>query len=170
VKHRSESHSSRAVIGVLLCVVWFTAPLAAVAGDAKSEQGAAIAPVVLDRAKLGGVGLAMEEAFIDPGSILAGKSTPRGAVLFRGEDLVVEIYEDDEVKMRVTEPFAHDEFIYIMSGELMLTDASGAESNYVAGDSLVIPKEFTGIWHMRGNFRELVVIERKVYDATYPSE
>jgi uncharacterized cupin superfamily protein len=72
--------------------------------------------------------------------------------------------------MRVSEPFAHDEFIYILSGELVLTDASGAESQYVAGDSLVVPKGFTGVWHMRGNFRELVVIERKVYDATYPSE
>ena len=37
-------------------------------------------------------------------------------------------------------------------------------------DSLVLPKGFTGIWHTRGNFRELVVIERKVYDATYLSE
>jgi hypothetical protein len=34
----------------------------------------------------------------------------------------------------------------------------------------MIPKGFTGIWHQSEDFRELVVIERKVYDASYQSE
>lgn len=154
----------------LLVAVWCTAPLAAAAEQAKVEKRAAIAPVGLDRAKLAGIGLPAEEAFIEPELLLSGKSNPRGEVLFRGEELVVEVYEDDAAKIRVSEPFAHDEFITILSGELILTDAAGAERKYVAGDSLVVPKGFTGIWEMRGNFRELVVIERKIYDATYPSE
>jgi uncharacterized cupin superfamily protein len=91
-------------------------------------------------------------------------------VLFRGEELIVEVYADDEVKIRASEPFPHDEFIYVLSGDLLLTGTDGVERHYAAGDTLVIPKGFTGIWHQSANFRELVVIERKVYDKTYPPE
>ena len=34
----------------------------------------------------------------------------------------------------------------------------------LAGDSLVVPKGFSGTWEMIGNFRELVVIEKKAYE------
>ena len=154
----------------LLSAAWFAAPLTAAPEDSKLEQKAVIAPVELERRKLGGVDLPVEAAFIDPSSLLEGKSKPRGEVLFRGAELIVEVYEDDALKMKISEPFPHDEYIYILSGELILTDTAGVERTYTAGDSLVIPKGFTGIWQTRGTFRELVVIERKVYDATYLSE
>jgi mannose-6-phosphate isomerase-like protein (cupin superfamily) len=68
------------------------------------------------------------------------------------------------------EPFPHDEFIYILSGDLLLTGTDGVERHYKAGDTLMVPKGFSGTWHQSENFRELVVIERKGYDAAYPSE
>ncbi len=154
----------------LLSAAWFAAPLTALAEDAKLEQKVVIAPVEMERRKLGGVDLPVEEAYIDPSSLLEGKSNPRGEVLFRGAELIVEVYEDDAYKMALSEPFPHDEYIYVLSGELSLTDTAGVKRTYAAGDSLVIPKGFTGIWQTRGIFRELVVIERKAYDATYPPE
>jgi hypothetical protein len=159
-----------AALIALLGAAWFVAPLTAVAEDAKLEPKAVIAPVELERRKLGGVDLPAEEAFIDPSSLLEGKSSPRGEILFRGEEIIAEVYEDDAYKMTVSEPFPHDEYINILSGELILTDAAGVERTYTVGDSLVIPKGFTGVWQTRGIFRELVIIERKVYDATYLSE
>ena len=155
---------------VLLSAAWLAAPPTALAEDAKLEQKAVIAPVELERRKLGGVDLPVEAAYIDPSSLLEGKSKPRGEVLFRGAELIVEVYEDEAYKMALSEPFPHDEYIYILSGELILTDTAGVERTYAAGDSLVTPKGFTGIWQTRGTFRELIVIERKVYDATYSSE
>jgi hypothetical protein len=154
----------------LLCAAWFAAPLTAVAEDSKLEKKAPIAPVEMERSKLAGVDLPVEEEWIDPSILLEGKSKPRGEVLFRGEELIAEVYEDDALKMTISEPFPHDEYIYVLSGELILTDSAGVERTYTTGDSLVIPKGFTGIWQTRGTFRELVVIERKVYDATYLSE
>jgi hypothetical protein len=156
-------------MGLLAVAVWFVAPSAAAAEDAKLAKKAAMLPVGFDDARLRG-DLPAEEPFIDPASILKGKSSPRGEVLFRGKELIVEVYADDEVKIRAGEPFPHDEFIYILSGDLLLTGTDGVERHYAAGDTLVVPKGFTGIWHQSENFRELVVIERKVYDATYPSE
>ncbi len=169
MRKRDLGHSSVAAIGAVLVVSWLFAPAFAAAEDAKPAKKAAALPVGFDDARLRGE-LPAEEAFIDPSLILKGKSNPRGEVLFRGEELIVEVYADDEVKIRASEPFPHDEFIYVLSGDLLLTGTDGVERHYAAGDSLMIPKGFTGIWHQSENFRELVVIERKIYDATYPPE
>jgi hypothetical protein len=157
------------VIGRVWVVGCLFAPAFAAGEDAKPAKKAMALPVDFDDARLRG-DLPAEEPFLDPASILKGKSSPRGEVLFRGKELIVEVYADDEVKTRVSEPFPHDEFIYILSGELLLTGTDGVERYYSAGDSLMVPKGFTGMWHQSENFRELVVIERKVYDATYGSE
>jgi hypothetical protein len=169
VRTRDLGRSSVAVVGAVLVAGWLLAPVFAAAGDAKPAKKAVTAPVGFDDAKLRG-DLPAEEPFLDPASILKGKSSPRGEVFFRGEELIVEVYADDEVKIRVNEPFPHDEFITILSGNLLLTDTDGVERKYAAGDSLMVPKGFTGFWHQSENFRELVVIEREAYDATYPPE
>jgi hypothetical protein len=170
VRKRTPTFSSLAASISLLGAAWFAAPPAAAAEEAKLQQKGAILPVTLDRRKLSGVDLSAQPPFIEPSALLAGKSNPRGEILFRGEELIAEVYEDDALTMSISEPFPHDEFILVLNGVLILTDASGAERTYTAGDSLVLPKGFTGIWNASANFRELVVIERKVYDATYLAE
>lgn len=169
MRRRDCGRSNFALASAVLAVSWLLVPAFAAAEDAKSVKKAVIAPVAFDDARLRG-DLPAGEPFIDPASILEGKSNPRGEVLFRGEELVVEVYADNGYKLRVDEPFPHDEFIYILSGKLLLTDEAGAERKYAAGDMLMIPKGFTGIWHQSEDFRELVVIGREIYDATYPSE
>ena len=39
-----------------------------------------------------------------------------------------------------------------------------------AGESLVVPKGFMGIWEMQGDFRELVVIETEAYMQSEESD
>ena len=51
-----------------------------------------------------------------------------------------------------------------------LTDAKGEVTQYEAGESLVVPKGFVGTWEMQGDFRELVVIEKKAYVRAEESE
>ena len=169
MRKRNLCRSSVAAVGMVWVVGCLFAPVFAVAEDAKPAKKAMVVPVNFDDARLRG-DLPAEEPFLDPASILKGKSSPRGEVLFRGKELIVEVYADDEVKIRVSEPFPHDEFIYVLSGELLLTGTDGVERYYSAGDSLMVPRGFTGIWHQSENFRELVVIERKAYDKTYPPE
>jgi len=127
------------------------------------ELTAQSAPVRLDRDKLAGLGLAEYEPY-PPEMVLTGRSVHRSHVLFSGEELVVEVYEAEAAKLAITDPFPYDEFIYVLSGKLILTDATGAVSEYAQGESLVVPKGFTGgTWEMLGDFRELVVIEKRAY-------
>lgn len=88
-------------------------------------------------------------------------------MLHYGNQLITEVYEDDAAAFRITEPYPFDEFVTILSGKLILTGPDGVSQEFVAGDSLVVPKGFIGVWKMLGNFRELIVIERTAYEAAY---
>ncbi len=71
---------------------------------------------------------------------MAGSRRPvfGGTGHFQGEELVAEVYEDDALKMRISEPFPHDEFILVLNGMQTVTDASGVARTYTSGDSLVL--------------------------------
>ena len=118
-----------------------------------------------------GVDLSAAEPFIAPEDILEGSHRPRGDYLYAGKQLLVEIYEDDPATFAITEPFPVDEYVMVLSGKLILTDAQGQAQEFIAGDSLMVPKGFTGTWQMLGNFRELIVVDRASYEnASEPEE
>ena len=133
---------------------------AAAAGEEKKIE--APVPVRLDTEKLAGLGLEEFDPFPEE-IVLSGRSKHSYHTFFSGEEVVVEVYEAEPAKLKIDEPWPYDEFIYLLSGKLVLTDAQGTVTQYVAGESLVVPKGFVGIWEMQGNFRELVVIEKKAY-------
>lgn len=89
------------------------------------------------------------------------------AVFHYGEQLIMEVYEDDPATYRFDEPFLFDEFITVLSGKSILTGIDGVSQEFVAGDSLVVPKGFTGTWQMLGSYREFVVIERDAYEKAF---
>jgi uncharacterized cupin superfamily protein len=149
-----------------------------VAGPVAAEEGkgeamkevkvqTAPSPVRMNPDKLAGVGLPAGEPFIAPEDILEGSHRPRGEVLYRGKELIMEIYEDDPATFAITDPFPFDEYVQVLSGKLILIDAGGQVHEFVAGDSLVVPKGFTGIWKMLGNYRELVAIGTEAYEDAY---
>jgi uncharacterized cupin superfamily protein len=134
---------------------------------AAADENKPIKALKMDPAKLAGIGLAAGEPFFGAEDVLEGSHKPRGEVLHYGEELVLEVYEDDEATIRVTEPFEYDEYVWILSGKLVLTDSEGEVQEFVAGESLVVPKGFTGIWQMVGNYREFIVIQRSSYEAAH---
>ena len=143
--------------------------LFAAAAAAEEENIGAPAPVRLDADKLAGLGLEEFEPFPKE-MVLSGRSRHSYHTFFSGEEVVVEVYEAEPAKLKIDEPWPYDEFIYVLSGKLVLTDATGVVTEFVAGESLVVPKGFLGIWEMQGNFRELVVIEKEAYERAEGSE
>ncbi len=143
--------------------------LFAATAAAEEENIVASAPVRLDAEKLAGLGLEELEPFPKE-TVLSGRSKHSYHTFFSGEEVVVEVYEAEPAKFKIDEPWPYDEFIYVLSGKLVLTDARGEVTQFVAGESLVVPKGFLGIWEMQGNFRELVVIEKKAYMRAEESE
>jgi len=143
---------------ILLAVLLLFAATAA----AEQKKVDAPTPVRLDAEKLAGLGLEGFEPFPKE-IVLSGRSKHSFHTFFSGEEVVVEVYEAEPAKLKIDEPWPYDEFIHLLSGKLVLTDSKGKVTQYVAGESLVVPKGFLGTWEMQGNFRELIVIEKKAY-------
>ena len=147
--------------GIALCAILImSVPVIA-------DEANIVRAIKMDAEKLAGVNLPDEEQFIAPEDVIDGNHRPRGEVLYYGDQLILEVYEDDPATFRIDEPYTFDEFVWVLSGKLILTYADGKSQEFVAGDSLVVPKGFTGTWQMLGNYREFIVIERGPYEAAY---
>lgn len=128
------------------------------AGGARVFADDRVAPVGLDRDKLAGIGLPAipPDAFQD--ILVSGQLHMRVATLFQGKELHVSVFESTPAKTdHRKRPTDVDEFVYVLSGKLILTEPTGTRHAYRPGDSLVLPVGYTGTWEMQGNYRELVV-------------
>jgi len=129
---------------------------------ATTAFAADVAPVTLDRDKIAGLGLTSTppDAFKD--ILVGGELKMRVATLFEGKELRVEVFESTPAKTdhrkRATDG---DEFVYVLSGKLILTESNGKAHEYRPGDSLVLPAGYTGTWEMQGDYREIAVVMRK---------
>ena len=134
---------------------------------AMADELKSVKAVKMDPEKLAGRDLSAEEQFMPPEKVLNGNHRPRGESLYSGDQLIVQVYEDDPATFLFDDPFTFDEFVTILSGKLLLTGPDGVPQEFVAGESLVVPKGFTGTWQMLGNYREMITIERGAYEAAY---
>jgi uncharacterized cupin superfamily protein len=125
-------------------------------------QGGSPAPVRLDQDKIAGLNLTAIPPDAYQEILVAGQLNMRVSTLFEGKELRVSIFESTPAKTdHRTRPTDVDEFVYVLSGKLILTEPSGTRHEYVPGDSLVLPIGYTGTWEMQGNYRELVVLAQK---------
>lgn len=60
------------------------------------------------------------------------------------------MYRSGATKMVIDEPYGVDEIFYIIEGSITLTSADGSVLTSGAGETLSIPKEWTGIWETDG--------------------
>ena len=119
-------------------------------------------PVRLDPDKLAGIGLTS----VPPGAfaeiLVEGELNFRVATLFDGEELRVSVFESTPATTdHRNRPLDVDEFVYVLSGKLILTEQDGTVQEFTPGDALVVPLGYTGTWEMQGNYREIAVVIKK---------
>lgn len=123
---------------------------------------ATVSPVRLDRDKMAGLGLTAipPDAYKD--ILVAGQLNMRVATLFAGKELHASIFESTPAKTNHrTRPTDGDEFVWVLSGKLILTEPNGTAQEFHPGDSLVLPVGYTGTWEMQGDYRELAITMQK---------
>ena len=121
-----------------------------------------VAPIRLDRDKMAGLGLTAipPDAYKD--ILVAGELNMRVATLFEGKELRASIFESTPAKTNHrARPTDGDEFVYVLSGKLILTEPNGTVQEFRPGESLVLPMGYTGTWEMQGNYREIAVVMQK---------
>jgi uncharacterized cupin superfamily protein len=152
---KAISTSSAAALGALTVAASLCIAAVAIAQDSP-------APVRLDADKMAGLGLTSIPPDAYQEILVGGELNMRVATLFEGKELRVSVFESTPAKTdHRTRPTDVDEFVYVLSGKLILTEPDGTAHEYLPGDSLVLPIGYTGTWEMQGNYRELVVLMQK---------
>ena len=134
-------------------------PIVLLAAGSVWAQDDLLRPARVAPDEMSGVGLTPGAPPVPDELVVSGELNAKRSFPFSGEELSVVIFESTPAKTDHTEsPFPFDEFIYVLSGKLILTDADGEVEEYTVGDSVVVPKGWRGYWEMQGNYRELVVV------------
>ena len=85
-------------------------------------------------------------------------------VVFMGEELVGDIWKSEPGILRDVD-YPYDQVVFVLEGSLILKPDNGPEQHYKKGDVFLYPKGFTGLWEMPGDYKELIIIDRKAWDA-----
>jgi uncharacterized cupin superfamily protein len=74
------------------------------------------------------------------------------------------VHAGDRVAFWESEPgglrasnFPKDEFVHVLEGSVVTTDANGTKHEFRAGDAFVLPKGWAGMWEMNAHFKKLIV-------------
>jgi len=67
------------------------------------------------------------------------------------------MYRSGKVRAEINEPYGVHEYMHFIEGGVTLTSSDGTVTEINAGDSVIIPAEFTGIWDTEGYTKIYVI-------------
>jgi uncharacterized cupin superfamily protein len=67
------------------------------------------------------------------------------------------MYRSGKVRAEITEPYGVHEYMHFLEGGVTLTSSDGTVTEVRAGDSVVIPAEWTGVWDTEGYTKIYVI-------------
>ena len=145
----SEYRTAR--IAALLVILTLTGITAWAGGGPK--------PVVLTKGQIAGA------IFKDYKPIVEKKKSEQGpyttsdveAFLSSDEHFDAGMYQSGPNRFAISKPYGVDEFMYFLEGGVTLTSKDGTVQVIKAGDAVVIPKEWMGVWETKGYTKIYVI-------------
>jgi uncharacterized cupin superfamily protein len=67
------------------------------------------------------------------------------------------MYRSGKVRAEITEPYGVNEYMHFLEGGVKLTSSDGTVTEVRAGDSVVIPADWTGVWDTEGYTKIYVI-------------
>ena len=67
------------------------------------------------------------------------------------------MYRSGKVRAEINEPYGVNEYMHFLEGGVTLTSSDGTVTEIKAGDSVVIPAEWTGVWDTAGYTKIYVI-------------
>ncbi len=103
--------------------------------------------------------------FSDPRAVTLPEASETGTVT--ANDLVAHesadgcvqtgVYQTGRNRFTSSDPYPHDEFMYFLDGGVTLSSTDGTVTEVKAGDGVLLPKGWTGVWDSPG-YRKIYVI------------
>jgi uncharacterized cupin superfamily protein len=149
--------------GATLAVVLIAASLSMRAGQGSEAPN----PVRISEAQIAGAIFKDYEPIVTKHDNERGAYTTEDVEAFLSTDghFDAGMYRSGPNRFEINEPYGVDEFMYFLKGGVTLTSSDGAVQKIRAGDAVVIPKEWTGVWETDG-YTKIYVI----YSADKPIE
>jgi len=67
------------------------------------------------------------------------------------------MYRSGKVRAEINEPYGVNEYMHFLEGGVTLTSSDGTVTEIKAGDAVVIPAEWTGVWDTEGYTKIYVI-------------
>ena len=116
--------------------------------------------VRLDSSKLDGVELDHYDPFPDE-MVMEGVSEHQSFTFDHGE-LYVGTYQAEPAKLLLKD-YPNDEFMYVLSGKIIITEEGGVAEEFGPGQGLVLKKGFCGTFEMQDNLRKIAIMNGEKY-------
>lgn len=77
--------------------------------------------------------------------------------LSRDQKFDAGMYRSGKIRTEITEPYGVNEYMHFLQGGVTLTSSDGIVTEVAAGESVVIPADWTGIWDTEGYTKIYVI-------------
>jgi uncharacterized cupin superfamily protein len=137
--------------------LWLTAGLfaTALAADAVHPVADAVHPVKISQAQIAGAIFEDYEPVVQTHN---GNTTHDVEVfLSRDRQFDAGMYRSGRVRAEITEPYGVNEYMHFLEGGVTLTSSDGTVTEAHAGDTVVIPADWTGVWDTEGYIKIYVI-------------
>jgi uncharacterized cupin superfamily protein len=129
---------------------------------AESPTGqTSVLPLLTDPLKI----TPLEELPPWPQEVVLSGANEHGQKVLHSGNVVAALYGAEAARLSVSEPFPYDEYVLVLAGEVTLTSDGGHSKTFGTGDSFLVPKGWTGIWDMPGQYLEKIVVEAAAWNA-----
>ena len=120
-----------------------------------SQAGGAVHPVKMSKEQIAGKIFEDHEPVVHE----SNGNTTRDVEVFRTSngDFDAGMYTSGKVRSEITEPYGVNEYMHFLKGGVTLTSSDGTVTEVRAGDSVVIPAEWTGVWDTDGYTKIYVI-------------
>jgi uncharacterized cupin superfamily protein len=149
--------------GSALCTALVLISLGCAAADVgeptPAPEGAAAGPVKLTRAQIAGRVFEDFDALVEAHERDGQSWTTEDVEAFVSSDRKFDagIYRSGPVRAEIDEPYGVDEFMYFIEGGVTLTSTDGTELVVEAGDAVMIPRQWRGVWDTAGYLKIYVI-------------
>lgn len=88
-----------------------------------------------------------------------GGNTTHDVEVFLSKDKQFDagMYRSGKVRAEITKPYGVNEYMHFLEGGVKLTSSDGTVTEIRAGDSVVIPADWTGVWDTEGYTKIYVI-------------
>jgi len=119
-----------------------------------------VLPVKLDRDDLAGKAFQRFQSLVQDHEEQGQVWSTTDAEIFLSPDKQFDagVYRSGPVRLSITEDYGVHEFMYFLEGSVLLTSADGSRLEVSAGEAVLIPGNWRGIWDSPAGYRKIYVI------------